>query len=94
MEIKELECKSCGANMEIDYKKNVLVCPYCGAREIIVDPGKVREPEQKKPVKAKKNKNRKKPNPTPPIKPFHSPLHLHIYQHTNYNKILTTIKKK
>ena len=56
MEIKELECKSCGANMEIDYKKNVLVCPYCGAREIIVDPGKVREPEQKKSVKAKKNK--------------------------------------
>lgn len=56
MEIKELECKSCGAHMEIDYKKNVLVCPYCGAREIIVDPNKFTEPEKKKPAAMKKNK--------------------------------------
>lgn len=40
-ERKKLECKSCGGNMEIDYENNIIVCPYCGAKELIINNGKV-----------------------------------------------------
>lgn len=40
-ELKELKCKSCGGNMEIDYDHNVIVCPYCGATEVPVKNGRM-----------------------------------------------------
>jgi DNA-directed RNA polymerase subunit RPC12/RpoP len=59
MEYKDLVCKSCGANMEIDYKNHILLCPYCGAREMMVEDGKASEPKKKR----SSAKNKKKRNP-------------------------------
>ena len=30
--MKELKCKSCGSNLEIDPKKPYAFCPYCGTK--------------------------------------------------------------
>lgn len=49
-ELKELKCKSCGGNMEIDYDHHVVVCPYCGATEVLVKNGHMllkKQPEKK-----------------------------------------------
>ena len=40
-ELKELTCKSCGGNMEIDYEHHVLVCPYCGATQVLMKNGHI-----------------------------------------------------
>jgi len=32
-----LKCKNCDGIMEADRKNNILICPYCGSRELIVD---------------------------------------------------------
>lgn len=37
METIQLKCKNCNAIMEVDEEKQEAVCPYCGAREKLVD---------------------------------------------------------
>jgi DNA-directed RNA polymerase subunit RPC12/RpoP len=31
MEVKQIKCPSCGANLEYNYKKHSYTCDYCGA---------------------------------------------------------------
>lgn len=33
----QLRCKACGALMDADEGKNILICPYCGSKELIAD---------------------------------------------------------
>ncbi len=55
-----MQCKSCGGTLKLDKERNVIVCPYCGAEELIL------ESDEKKNSKqscwsgsARINKNRK-----------------------------------
>ena len=60
IETKELVCQSCGANMEIDYKNHILICPYCGAREVFVEDGRAFGEEDRKEKKPSPAKGKKK----------------------------------
>ena len=37
----QLRCKACGGSMEVQNGQNVLLCPYCGSKEMIVESDKV-----------------------------------------------------
>lgn len=37
----QLRCKSCGGSLDIKDGQNVLMCPYCGSKELIVESDKV-----------------------------------------------------
>ena len=42
METISLKCKNCGGIIEADASKNILSCPYCGAKEMIPESDQVR----------------------------------------------------
>lgn len=37
----QLRCKACGGSMEVQNGQNVLLCPYCGSKEMLVESDKV-----------------------------------------------------
>lgn len=37
-----LKCKSCNGTMEVDSKKEVLKCPYCGSSDLLIDSDEVK----------------------------------------------------
>ena len=37
----QLKCKACGGSLDIKDGQNVLMCPYCGSKELIVESDKV-----------------------------------------------------
>ena len=43
----DLTCKSCGGTREIDKKNKVIVCPYCGSKEQLIDVDRFGDNEQK-----------------------------------------------
>ena len=43
----DLTCKSCGGTREIDKKNKVIVCPYCGSKEQLIDIDQFNDQEQK-----------------------------------------------
>ncbi len=60
IETKELVCQSCGANMEIDYENHILICPYCGAREVFVEDSRTLAKNDQKEEKHSPGKGKKK----------------------------------
>lgn len=32
-----LQCKNCGGNLTVDAQREVLICPFCGSKELITD---------------------------------------------------------
>lgn len=65
-----MQCKSCGGTLKLDKERNVIVCPYCGAEELILESDEKikqqtklleweREDKQKQEIEHKNYKNSK-----------------------------------
>lgn len=58
-----LTCKSCGGTMEFDGKNNIIACPFCGSKEILIESDKVKVEQIKADVeKAKIHSEEKRSN--------------------------------
>lgn len=42
MNVIQLKCQECNGTMNIDENKQVLLCPYCGSKKIIVESDSVK----------------------------------------------------
>lgn len=37
MTTRKLKCSSCGANLDYNEEKQVIFCPYCGSKELVIE---------------------------------------------------------
>lgn len=42
VDFKTLKCSECGSSMQLDGEKDILCCPYCGSKKIIIESDYVR----------------------------------------------------
>lgn len=46
-----LKCPNCGATMEVDAKKKIRFCPYCGSADLIEESDEIKKAEIDKDIK-------------------------------------------
>lgn len=37
MKTRKLKCSSCGADLEYNEDKQIIFCPYCGSKELVIE---------------------------------------------------------
>lgn len=64
MKTVKMKCKSCNGTLEMDESKSVIFCPYCGAKDLIIEDNEVKiakiESDNRKDVEIHESDNKVK----------------------------------